>query len=204
MANESKPFWQVCTLQWGYIFIVDKRRLQKSQKNCFFKQMVSKTHCQSFIALDQFILSALLEFLPCFYISIEYINHHPESIFFSIWFVLSISHLRFTGQQGKGQDIFNSSLPLQPASLTPRHQPEDYGREIISVMTGLELGTFCLREHVSGKKSLTTKLRACQVTRNLMIVRSFLPSLIICRSLGLSLVTKINYQSKGNVGIHGN
>ena len=68
-------------------------------------------------------------------------------------------------------------------------------------MTGLELGTFCLREHVSGKKSLTTKLRACQVTRNLMIVRSFLPSLIICRSLGLSLVTKINYQSKGNVGI---
>lgn len=76
MANESKPFQQVRTLQWGYIFIVDKRRLQKSQNNCFFKQMVSKTHCQSFIALDQFIFSALLV-IPSMFLQFHRIYKSP-------------------------------------------------------------------------------------------------------------------------------
>lgn len=76
MANESKPFQQVCTLQWDYIFIVDKRRLQKSQNNCFFEQMVSKTHCQSFTALDQFILSALLV-IPSMFLQFHRIFKSP-------------------------------------------------------------------------------------------------------------------------------
>ena len=41
--------------------------------------------------------------------------------FFSIW-VFFHEHSRFTGQQGKGEGyLFNSSLPLPPASQTLRH-----------------------------------------------------------------------------------
>ena len=47
------------------------------------------------------------------------------AFFFSIW-VFFHEHSRFTGQQGKGRGggggyLFNSSLPLPPASQTLRH-----------------------------------------------------------------------------------
>ena len=67
--------------------------------------------------------------------------------------------------RGRGGYLFNSSLPLPPASQTLRHQPGDYCRELTSAYSWQPDSN---REPlVSERKSLTTKLHALKSSNNL-------------------------------------
>ena len=67
--------------------------------------------------------------------------------------------------RGRGGYLFNSSLPLPPASQTLRHQPGDYCRELTSAYSWQPDSN---REPlVSERKSLTTKLHALKSRNNL-------------------------------------
>ena len=74
--------------------------------------------------------------------------------FFYLGFLSRIFTIHRTAGEGGGY-LFNSSLPLPPASQTHKHSPGDYCREFTSNRQPL----------VSERKSLTTKL--------LMQIRSF-------------------------------
>ena len=70
----------------------------------------------------------------------------------------------------RGGYLFNSSLPLLPASQTLRHQPGNYCRELTSAHSQqLDSNREPL---VSKRKSLTTKLRA--LARFYLMTASFL------------------------------
>ena len=77
-----------------------------------------------------------------------------NQIFFSICFFFH-KHLRFTGQQGKGEVI---SLTLAPVSQTLRDQPGDYCRELTSAHN--QQPDSNQEPLVSKRKLLTTKQRA--------------------------------------------
>ena len=80
---------------------------------------------------------------------------------FVFFFYLGFLSQTFTfhGTAGEGGGfLFNSSLPLPPASQALRHQPGDYCRELTSAHSWQPGSN---REPlVSERKSLTTKLRA--------------------------------------------
>ena len=78
-------------------------------------------------------------------------------IFFYLGFLSRTFTIHETAGEGGGY-LFNSSLPLPPASQTLRHQPGDYCRELTSAHSWqLDSNREPL---VSERKSLITKLRA--------------------------------------------
>ena len=78
--------------------------------------------------------------------------------FFSIWVFLSRTLMIHRAAGEEGDYLFNSSLPLQPDSQTPRHQPGNYCRELTSAHSQKPDSNQELL--VSERKSLTTKLCA--------------------------------------------
>ena len=93
-----------------------------------------------------------------------------------------------TAREGRGH-FFNSSLPFPYASQTLRHQPGDYCRELTSAHSQQPDSN---REPlVSGRKSLTTKLRALKLLgtqavkkRNLIVIIKQLDFFQICSCYG--------------------
>ena len=78
--------------------------------------------------------------------------------FFSIWVFLSRTFMIHKTAGERGGYLFNSSLPLPPASQTLRHQLGDYCRELTSAHSWQPDSN--QEPLVSEGKSLTTKLRA--------------------------------------------
>ena len=74
---------------------------------------------------------------------------------FSLWDFFP-KHSQFPGQQGKGEAISNSSLPLPPSSQTLRHQQADYCRELTSAH--IQQPDLNWEPEVSKHEPLTTKL----------------------------------------------
>ena len=74
--------------------------------------------------------------------------HNFTIFFFSSW-VFFQDHSRISGLQWKGDDIFQSSIPLPLALQTPIHQLGDYCKEqqkcSTQVSDRLKLGTFGFR-----------------------------------------------------------
>ena len=80
--------------------------------------------------------------------------------FFYLGFLSRTFTIHGTAGEGGGY-LFNSSLPLPPASQTFRHYPGDYCRELTSAHSWQPDSN---REPlVSERKSLTTKLRATKL-----------------------------------------
>ena len=92
-------------------------------------------------------------------ISINNIQHANRGVFFIYLGFLSRTFTihRTAAQDNRGY-LFNSSLPLRPASQTLRHQPGDYCRELTSAHN--QQPDSNREPQVSKRKSLTTKLRA--------------------------------------------
>ena len=86
-------------------------------------------------------------------------------LFFKFFFQLGFLSQPFTNDRTAGEGgghLFNSSLPLQPASQTLRYQPGDYCKELTSAhRQQLDSSQEPL---ASEHKSLTTKLRTLKFT----------------------------------------
>ena len=135
----------------------------------------------------------------------------PVSIFFFYQGFLSRTFtIHRTAGEG-GEYFFNSSLPLLPASQTPRHQLGDYCRELTSVHSWQPESK---REPlVSERKSVTTTLRALSngtvsngtVTGFFLIVKKVFSALISNKTVNhllilLSQKTQTSYKQDSSKG----
>ena len=85
-------------------------------------------------------------------------KYYFRVFFFYLRFLSRAFAIRGTAGEGGGGYLFNSSLPLPPASRALGHWPGDYCGELTSAHGWQpDWGREPL---VSGRKSLTTKLRA--------------------------------------------